>query len=78
MTDRLATKSRTQKNREVLYPKRSVGSANKPLIQWIGGRRGYLWIGDDEPDPRWLSCFATLTTGEARKLRDILIEADLG
>ncbi len=65
----------TEDGRPVVRPRQKVGSAREPLLMWTGGKRGYLWIGDDAPEVPWLSCFVTLTTSEARKLRDMLDDA---
>lgn len=39
-----------------------------PTISWLGGRSGYLWVGNDS------TCFFWLSTTEARRLRDLLNE----
>jgi hypothetical protein len=45
----------------------SVGTAKDPVFEFVGrSRRAYLWVGDGD------SCLFTLTTTEARHLRDFL------
>lgn len=51
--------------------------AQKVDIRWVGGKRGYLWIGGEVP---WVAgnvaetCLFHMTQSAARQLRDYLSE----
>lgn len=55
----------------------SAGDLDAPVFEWVGGARGYVWVGnemDRSQSERPGRCAMTITKGQAKKLRDWLTE----
>lgn len=48
--------------------RKNVGSAKSPLvIEWVGGKGGYLWVGDGDE-----RCILTLSAAQSLKLAALI------
>jgi hypothetical protein len=57
----------------VLRVRNSAGSLDAPVFEWVGGKRGYVWVGNDmEKSQRPGHCAVTMTRAQAKRLRDWL------
>lgn len=80
-TDLTQSAHKTSQGRAGVTPKlrvrKSAGDLDAPVFEWVGSKRGYVWVGNDmdaEKSARPGRCAITMSAANARKLRDWLTE----